>query len=86
MYLHGPTENPSTESCEGGFLQSFIEEMRGFHDLLRQKPSSLFILLGQSSTSVASLCLHNLTFNALHGVKSQKIVLFSRTVNAPNIN
>jgi hypothetical protein len=31
--------------------------MRGFHDLLRQKPSSLFILLGRSSISIASRLL-----------------------------
>jgi hypothetical protein len=30
-------------SCHGDFLR---EQVRGFHDLLRQKPTSLFILLG----------------------------------------
>jgi hypothetical protein len=30
-------------SCSGGFLR---EQMRGFHDLLKQNPISLFILLG----------------------------------------
>jgi hypothetical protein len=29
-------------------------EMRGFHDLLREKPSSLFILFGWNSVSIAS--------------------------------
>jgi hypothetical protein len=29
-------------SCSGDFL---MEQIRGFHDLLRQKPTSLFILL-----------------------------------------
>jgi hypothetical protein len=43
--LHGPTENPDL-LCGKGFLQSFSKLIRGFHDLLRQKPSSLFILLG----------------------------------------
>jgi hypothetical protein len=28
-----------------GFLRSFRKQMRGFHDVLRQRPSSLFILL-----------------------------------------
>jgi hypothetical protein len=50
--LYDPVENPPRESCEGGFLQSF---RGGIHDLLRQKPSSLFILLGWSSISVTSL-------------------------------
>jgi hypothetical protein len=31
--------------------------MRGFYDLLRQKPSSLFISLGWSSISIASLMM-----------------------------
>jgi hypothetical protein len=34
--LHGPTENSDTLSCDGGFLRSFREQMRGSHDLLRQ--------------------------------------------------
>jgi hypothetical protein len=37
---------------------SFMEQMRGFHDLLKQKPSSLFILLGWSSISIASLMMY----------------------------
>jgi hypothetical protein len=44
--LHGPVENLAGDSCEGGF--------RGFHKLLRQKPSSLFIVLGWSSVSTTS--------------------------------
>jgi hypothetical protein len=39
-------------SCSGGFSR---EQMRGFHDLLRQKPTSQFILLGWSSVSVEVL-------------------------------
>jgi hypothetical protein len=46
MDLCGLAENPDLLSCYGGFLQSFREQMRGLHDLLKQKPSSLFILLG----------------------------------------
>jgi hypothetical protein len=40
-----------------GFLR---EQMSGFHDLLRQKPTSLFILLQQSSISVASLTMQSM--------------------------
>jgi hypothetical protein len=36
-----PMEKPTGESCERGFLQTFREQVRGLHDLLRQKPSSL---------------------------------------------
>jgi hypothetical protein len=43
MDLHGLAENPPIVSCEGGFLQYFREQI-DFYDLLRQKPSSLFIL------------------------------------------
>jgi hypothetical protein len=32
-------------------------QMRGFHDLLGQKPSTLFILLGWGSFSIASLMI-----------------------------
>jgi hypothetical protein len=54
--LCGPAENSDLLSCDEGFLRSFREQMRGFHDLLlRQKPTSLFIMLGWSSISVASL-------------------------------
>jgi hypothetical protein len=35
--LRGPVENPDLLSCNGGFLQSFREQKKGFHDLLRQK-------------------------------------------------
>jgi hypothetical protein len=40
-----------------GFLR---EQMRCFHDLLRQKPISLFILLGWSSISMASLTMRSM--------------------------
>jgi hypothetical protein len=32
--LCGPAENPDLLSCDGSFLRSFREQMRGFHDLL----------------------------------------------------
>jgi hypothetical protein len=38
--VHTPSF-PTGESCEGGFLQTFREQVRGFDDLLRQKPSSV---------------------------------------------
>jgi hypothetical protein len=59
-HLHGAMENPALESCEGGFLKSFREQMRGLHDLLRQKPSSLFMLMGWSSISTASLMMRSM--------------------------
>jgi hypothetical protein len=47
--LHSPVD---MASCLGGFLK---EHMRGLHDLLRQNPTSLFILLRWSSILMASL-------------------------------
>jgi hypothetical protein len=38
----------------------FSVHIRGFHDLLRQKPSSLFILYGWSSISMASLMMRSI--------------------------
>jgi hypothetical protein len=51
----GLLEYSSEESYEGGFLQSFREQMRGFCDVLRQKPSFPFILMGWNLISVVSL-------------------------------
>jgi hypothetical protein len=48
MDLLDPSENPAVEFYEGGFLRSLREQMRGFHDFLRQKPFSLLILLGEN--------------------------------------
>lgn len=50
----------------------------------RSHPTSSYYWHGVHSTSVVSLCLHNLTFNALHDVKSQKMKLFSGAVSTPN--
>jgi hypothetical protein len=55
--LRGPVEKPALESCEGSVLKSFREQMRGWYHLLKQKPSSLFMLLGWSSISTASLTM-----------------------------
>lgn len=58
--VHGSTGNPFIKSCDGGFPWFLREQMRGLNDLLWQNPSSLFILLGQSSISVAFLMLGSL--------------------------
>jgi hypothetical protein len=55
MDLLGPKENPNQQSCDGGFLQYLREQLRSFHDLLRQKPSSLFILSELNPISVTCL-------------------------------
>jgi hypothetical protein len=44
----GPVETSSRESCVGGFVPSFREKMRGFHDFVKQKPSFLFLELNVS--------------------------------------
>jgi hypothetical protein len=59
--LRGPVENTTRESFEGGFLPYFTLQMRGFLDLLWQKPSSLFVLLERSSISVASLMMRSIS-------------------------
>jgi hypothetical protein len=43
MRVGGPVENPALLPCDRGFLWSFREQTKDFHDLLRQKPSSMFI-------------------------------------------
>jgi hypothetical protein len=55
--LPGPAENPDLLSCDWGFLWPFGEQMRDFHDLLRQKLASLFVLLGWTSIPIASLMM-----------------------------
>jgi hypothetical protein len=65
--------------------------MRNFHDLLRQNPTSLFILLGWCSISMASLTMQSMYWvlvarievppkhqftQDLHGATSQKTVFF----------
>jgi hypothetical protein len=42
--LRGTAKNPDVLLFGGGFLEFFIEQMRVFHALLRQKTSFLFIL------------------------------------------
>jgi hypothetical protein len=56
-YFIWPCSKLDRASCYGAFLR---EQMRSFHDLLRQKPSSLFILLGWSAISMASLTMWSL--------------------------
>jgi hypothetical protein len=55
--LRVPAENPDLLSCDANIVGAFREQMRAFHDLLREKPASIFILLGQSSISTASLLM-----------------------------
>jgi hypothetical protein len=66
--------NPSILSCEGVFLRSSREQMRGFHDLIKQKPSSLFITLGWSSISVSSLMMRSMHL----GLVDRALMLCSR--------
>lgn len=58
--IHWPKglENFITKAtCEGGLLSFFRQEMRGFNDLLRQKPFFLSVFLDWIPFSVASLFL-----------------------------
>jgi hypothetical protein len=52
----------STQEVGDGvhFPGYFRVQIGGFHDLLRQKPSSLFILYGWSSVSMASLMMRSM--------------------------
>jgi hypothetical protein len=55
--IHGPIETLTKKLCEGGFLQSFREQVRDSHDFLRQKSSSPFILVLLGLNSVTSLLI-----------------------------
>jgi hypothetical protein len=48
----GPTWPGGESICKGSFLQSLREVMSGYHDMLRQKPFSLFMLLVSSSLMI----------------------------------
>jgi hypothetical protein len=50
-------ESTTEETCERGFLRFLGMMTRGVHDLIRQKPSSLLILLGWGSIVFASLMI-----------------------------
>jgi hypothetical protein len=60
MDLCGPTENAVVPLYEGGFLRSFRERMRGFHDLLREKPFFLLILFRWRAISIVSLTMQSM--------------------------
>jgi hypothetical protein len=45
-----PSENSDLLSCGGGFLQTFREQIRGFHDFCLSKLSKHIILLGLFDT------------------------------------
>jgi hypothetical protein len=58
-------------SCSGGFMR---EQMRGFHDLLRQKPTSLFIFVTWKwRRCVPTKCRFT---HDLHGATSKKTAFF----------
>jgi hypothetical protein len=53
--------------------------MRGFHDLLRQKPSSLFMLMGWSSVSVAGLMMQSMDLDLV-----ERILVFWSWIQYPD--
>jgi hypothetical protein len=54
---------------------SYVKEwMRGFHDWLRRRPSSVFMLLGCSSISVFSLIIHSMYLDLVE----RMVVLWSQ--------
>jgi hypothetical protein len=59
-------ENPTRQLREASLLQSF-RKIGDFPDLLRQNPSSLFILLGFSSISIASLVVRSVYLGLVGG-------------------
>jgi hypothetical protein len=77
--LSGPVENPTRESFEGGFLRYFTRQMRGFLDLLWQKPSSLFVSLGRSSISIASVMMRSIHVGAV-----ERILMLCRSTGYSN--
>jgi hypothetical protein len=54
--------------------------MRGFHDLLKQKPSSLFILLGWSSISIVSLIMRSMYLGLV-----ERMVVFCSWMRCPKL-
>jgi hypothetical protein len=44
----------------GGFLHFIMVWMRGIHDLFRKRPSSLIMLLGWSSITIAPLMIQSI--------------------------
>jgi hypothetical protein len=73
--LSGPVQNHDLLSCDGDFLRSFREQMRGFHDdLLGQKPSPLFTFLGWSSISVTSLMMRSMYQRLVERMRRHKLI------------
>jgi hypothetical protein len=83
--LRGLVKNPDLPSCWCGFLRSFREQVRGFHDLLKQKPSSLFILLGWSSISVTSLMMRSMCLSLVKAICSSKTSVKTRRTTRRHI-
>jgi hypothetical protein len=54
------TQHYNPEDSHLRFICSFREQMKDFHDWLRQRPSSLFMLLGCSLISTASLIIRSM--------------------------
>jgi hypothetical protein len=66
--------------------------MRGFHDLLRQKPFSLFILLGWSSILIASLMMRSMYLGLVERMvvlcswmRCPKLILCSARLTCPDV-
>jgi hypothetical protein len=80
MDLHVPAENPSLHSR--GFLRSFREWVRGFHDLLRQKPSFLFMWLPCSSILGISLMMRSTYLDLTERTKGLLFILFVTAIGS----
>jgi hypothetical protein len=59
-------------SGPGVISGSFREQIKCFHNLLRKKPSSLFMLKGLSTTSIASLTMRSMYLVLLEDAVSLK--------------
>jgi hypothetical protein len=64
----------------GGFLRTLREWISGFHDRLRQRPSSLFMLFGCSSISVASLICRSMYLDLV-----DRILVFWSWIRCPRL-
>jgi hypothetical protein len=65
-----------------GFLHPLRACTRGFHDQLKQRPSSLFMLLGCSSISKASLIIQSMYLD----LEERVLVSWELDVMAPGDN
>jgi hypothetical protein len=72
MDLCGPVENALLPSYIGGLLRSSRERMRGFHDLLRQKPFFFFFYF--DATTLAESFQTHLSTWSCPGLLSYNLV------------